>query len=211
MSSSHCPNRSPPSLFRTRRPFMASCSAPPPKLYSPSRATLNTWAPKSASSPYCTLGGRVSNTTPTCTASFLEVGSRRTAAAGSPAAPASFCPCACCPASSVACFSRSSGRPSTATSSGSSPNSNRSVNWRPLALTSSRCMNPNGSCTPNHLSADPDKCSPIWPVIPIGWRLAINASSPWTAATSHSSGRTTNTATASGPCSWERTSSSGVS
>ncbi len=94
MSSLLCRKTLPPSLTKTKNWCTAFSSGPPPKPYAPLPPIRSIWAPRSASSPYCTVGDRTYFFIPISTASFLGCGSPPTAIVGSPAAPASSCLCA---------------------------------------------------------------------------------------------------------------------
>ena len=91
-SSSPCRTRSPPSPSRTRPRSTTSCSAPRPRPCARSPPIRSIWAPRSASSPCCTPGGRTCCTIRTCIASCPAAGSRRTASSWIACRPGFFLP-----------------------------------------------------------------------------------------------------------------------
>ena len=79
------------------------------------------------------------------------------AAAGSPAAATSSCPCACSPACSAACSSSSCSAPSMPASSTSSASSSRCAHPAPSPATWPKPAKPTGWSTPSPPSAEPQQ------------------------------------------------------
>jgi len=74
-SSSPCRKRLPPSHTKTKNWGTAFCSGLPPKPYAPLPPIPNIWAPRSASSPYCTVGDKTCFFIPISIVLFLAAGS----------------------------------------------------------------------------------------------------------------------------------------
>src|SRR5712691_2522953 len=91
MSSSRFPNRSLPLLTRTKISSMAFSSEPPPRPCPPSLPIPNIWAPRSAFSPYFTVGDRTCFSILICIVSYRAAGFHRMVPGGSPAAPTFSC------------------------------------------------------------------------------------------------------------------------
>ena len=94
-SSSPCQRWQARSPSRTRPPSMRSCSALPLRRSPPSPPIPSIWAHKSASPRCSILGVRRCSTIRTFIAWCQAAAPHSTAHAGSLAAPASSCPCAC--------------------------------------------------------------------------------------------------------------------
>jgi site-specific recombinase XerD len=108
-----------------------------------------------------------------------------------PAAPASFCPCACSRASFDGSSWKSSKPPIRPDTCGSSTSWARSQSRRPSPTCWCARARPTGWSTPSDPSPDPRPCSPISRATPIGLRSPTAASSPLTANPSPSPGKTT--------------------
>src|ERR1700674_3684896 len=137
---------------------MASCSGPRRKPCSPSPLIPNPGVPRSAFSPYFTLGARTCSITPTCIVWSPAVVSLPTAANGFPAGMDFSYPWACYPVCFVVCFWNIWSKPLTRPNCSFSPRSNYSGTGLHSWITWLPCARPNGWSTRRGLSPDPSRC-----------------------------------------------------
>src|SRR5580704_10758579 len=149
---------------------MASCSGPRRQPCSPSPLIPNTWVPRSAFSPYFTLGARTCSIIPTCIVWSPAVVSLPTAANGFPAGMDFPYPWACFQGCFVVCSWNICSKPLMPANWSFSRRSNHSgtgahswITWLPYAR-------PNGWSTPSGLSPGPSRYWTTSGAILIGWR-----------------------------------------
>ncbi len=134
-------------------------SALPPRPCAPSSPIPSTWAPRSASSPCCTVGARTCFIIPICIASSRAVACPSTASDGSPAGPASSSRSAFSRACSGVCFCNIWKTPSRPANCSSSPPSVPCASATPSGAIWHRYEKPRGWSTPSRPSPDPSRSS----------------------------------------------------
>ena len=170
------------------------CFTPAPRPCARSPPIPSTWAPRSASSPSCTRGDRICSITRMCIALCRAAASPRTASAGSPAVPASSCPCGSSRGSFAGCFSTQLRRAFDAGRlrlHGQLEPLQRSRRLRQPGLRPRHRRS--GWSTPSHPLAVPNTCSTISAATPIAWPSPITGCSPSTGTPCSSAGRTIGT------------------